>query len=115
MEIETQLKAQTPSTVGHIVFKRSSGKGGDIGDIDLVLIGDIVSYRDASNANAAGRVEKVNVKARKLRVEVQKYKDYVLRPGRTLDFSEILEVSRRWEAPLEPALDGVIHEHSDTE
>ncbi len=78
-----------------VIFKRaSSPKEKDIGDVSLVQVGDAVSYKDTTKANAAGRVAKVNSRAKKLRVEAQKYKNYTLRPGRTLDFAEILEVTR---------------------
>lgn len=78
-----------------VIFKRkTSPKEKDIGDITQIKVGDTVVYKDSTKATAAGRVAKVNTRAGKLRVEAQKYKGYTLRPGRSLDFAEILEVQR---------------------
>lgn len=87
-----------------VIFKRArSAKETDAGDVNQVAIGDAVTYKDTTGANAAGRVEKVNTRAKKLRVAPQMYKTYLLRPGRTLDFDEILEVTRPEVTSEEPA------------
>jgi len=83
-----------------VLYKKAmSGKETDFGDVTSVRVGDSVSYVDANTARASGLVEKVNSKARRLRVAAQHYQQFVLRPGRTLDFDAILEVLRPREAP----------------
>jgi hypothetical protein len=79
-----------------VIFKKPPLRSKDLsyGDVTQVQKGDTVSYLDTSQARASGGVEKVNTAAGKLRVAPHTYNSYILRPGRTLDFKEILEVLR---------------------
>lgn len=84
----------------NVLFKRAMGpKEQDFGDVTQIQVGDTVSYWDAFKSRASGRVEKVNSRAQRLRVASHKYGNHILRPGRTLEFPEVLEVLRPKDAP----------------
>jgi hypothetical protein len=77
------------------LYRKGSAKFPDQGNLTDVRIGDAVSYRDDVGAHAAGRVAKVNVAARVLRLEPHVYLEYVLRPAQVLQFDQILKLERR--------------------
>lgn len=72
-----------------------SGKYGQqaFGDLTDIKVGDAVRYI-LDNKSVVGQVEKVNVRAKVLRVARQMYGEKSMRPPKTLSFDVVLEVFR---------------------
>jgi len=78
-----------------LIFRRGKFGTEPLGDLTDVRVGDAVCYLDENEAYATSRVAKVNVKAGVLRTEPSMYKQYVLRPAKTLKFDQIIDLKRQ--------------------